>query len=290
MRPDFAAVATRKRIAALFRQVMIDKGLREEKELHRIVNDAGDKRSFLRNFRRGFTKTTYYAQVFGWLEEKHPSYAARLRDGDNVDATRPGESWTQLLLQDWARSLTVVPLDPSTANIVTFAHRDTGPTYALKLGTSFCFHAVTDIGGAALAMQGFAGQWYPLPLSEDAASCRVPAGAIALPAAPGSQEPLPLIEEDEAGRHRFVVIISGEEACASMATGFRPGVPIDRGQLDRIARALPALPETAWRIFRTTIVFSRPDQNAMAPAHAPAPAAPLPSDRRPRSVAAASRA
>ena len=254
MRPDFEAVPIRKRIAALFRQVMVDKGLREEKELHRIVNDAGDKRSFLRNFRRGLTKTTYYAQVFRWLEEDHPDYAEQLRK--DVHAPHPGEAWTQLLLQDVARPLAVVELDSGLPGIVTFAHRNPGPAHTLKLGAPFCFHAVTDVAGAALAMQSFAGRWFPLPLGEEAVHVRVAAGALALPPAPGSKEPLPLTEEDDVGRHRFVVVVAREDICTSIAADFTPGLPIDRTQLDRIASVLVALPETDWRMYRTAIVFS----------------------------------
>jgi len=92
---------------------------------------------------------------------------------------------------------------------------------ALRFGEEFCLELVSKCPGYAIALQGYRGQWHPLALGNDDGRWRVPiTDDVQLLPRDQEGQPIPLVELDDAGNHRFVVITAPDK-----------GLPMDKPNL-----------------------------------------------------------
>jgi hypothetical protein len=90
---------------------------------------------------------------------------------------------------------------------VTFQSAPVGDT--IRLTQRFAFELTTEIRGAALAFQKYEGQWHSLPLGADSRNLKgtVSESPQLLPR-DNQGNPIGLRENNDAGHHEFVVILS----------------------------------------------------------------------------------
>jgi hypothetical protein len=193
------------------------------------------------NFRAGKIAVRRAVQIAEWLQRNHPQTAGTVEEDGN--ASTGSLSWEALLLNAEAL-LEVIVVDPAQPGIVAFADSRLPSRKTIQLGQSFCLRLECPINGYAVAFQHTASGWFSLPLNTDGKPMPVESGTLLLPFDSETKEPLPLSEEAERGRHRFVVVALRDHAVATRFL-FGPGSGIPLPELDRLAERFLEIPEDA---------------------------------------------
>lgn len=169
------------------------------------------------NFRSGRIARGKAARLYGWLRVFHPATADRLDLDLEEIANVPNGEWEKLLAA-YGRfaELDVISLAQGEPGIVGFADAEPLSRVRVRLGEPFCFRLNTDREGRALAFQSVGGRWYSLPLSRDRLSQAVEKGSVYLPLSPDGTSLAPLVEDHDAGRHRFVIALATKELVSAL--------------------------------------------------------------------------
>lgn len=172
---------------------------------------------YISNFRRGNIAAGRAMLIHRWLERHHFDIAQDASpDLFQID---PVSAWDQFI-NDQAEpdKLTVIPLRDDMGIVQRAADiSDQMPT--LRLGQNFYLELDCPCDGMLVAFQGYAGQWHPLPLAEDKRRLRIPVTTGTQPLPRNAKgEPIPIVEVDDAGVHRFIAVLSENRDLPTVST------------------------------------------------------------------------
>ncbi|WP_339948493.1 hypothetical protein [uncultured Albimonas sp.] len=230
---DWYAMPTAERIAAIrslyrvFRQVADLSGRHAED----LMDDAlGSPRarsaSDMNNFSKGRIARTRVRAIHTWLIGNHFETGQQL--APQLFQSNPETDW-ELFLKRHASAegkLEVVPLK-SERGLTERAGNQAENVQTLRLGQSFCLRLTSPIKGVAVAFECYQRKWYPIPLGADQRKVRtsIGVGQQWLPKE-ANGDPIALVEHNDAGVHRYVVVMSEDAA-----------LPADRQSLVRASLA-----------------------------------------------------
>ena len=164
---------------------------------------------YLSNFRRGKIDKHKVRDIHLWLAQKH-FYVARQISFD-LFPYKPTDPFQDFIDRHAVMGeLRVIRLKEAMGLIERSGVRHER-VETLRLSEKFCFELESAINGVALAFQSYQNQWYPLPLGADQRryNADVEQETNLLPQTT-SGKPIPLEENDDAGNHQFVVIVSSD--------------------------------------------------------------------------------
>lgn len=162
------------------------------------------------NFRRGNVSAAKAMLMHRWLEENHLELAKTF--APELFQSNPKRAWDRFLdSRSVDGGLRIVQMK-NELGIVQRADKVRAVSKALRFGDEFCLELTSDRLGYAIAFQGYRGKYYPLVLggSEKRLRITITDGVHLLPRDLKGQ-PNPLVEMDDAGDHRFVVITSPDK-------------------------------------------------------------------------------
>lgn len=211
------------------------------------------------NFRAGKIDRKKAAALYRWIAEHHPQ-AARAIDAEIAvlhgrEAVTP--DWDRFL-QDHATvdGLAIVPVPDKPTGIVAFADAEPLSGRPIRRGEHFVFRLANPVGGMAIAFQWTKGVWYPLPLQPGGLVAAVPAKPHFLPWDKVRAEPVPLSEDTDMGRHRFVVVVLPEAIDRAFLDGLKIGQEVPPASFRDLVAALLATGPAIWRAFRIAVQFT----------------------------------
>ena len=209
------------------------------------------------NFSAGKIGIERAAQIAAWLKDHHPE--AYLELTSRLDALAnppdPVPDW-----EDWiARHgrfgvFDVALVKRSGLSIVSFASTEPLAEQSIRLGQSFVFRLKEPLKGSVLAFQSPGHGWYPLPLHPEQLQTSLDDSEIILPIDPTTREPMPLSEDDQKGRHRFVFLVSHEPLIDAIAGGVSAGQMIPPAFLNGLAQRLEGKTD-GWSLYRLDVLF-----------------------------------
>lgn len=182
------------------------------REIDLLMDDAyGEPNTtsphYASNFRRGKVAAGKAMMIHTWLAENHFKIAQTV--APELFQFNPKTAWElfveqraiqgQLSIKHLKQDLGLIDRDDGAIPV--------GET--LRLTQRFCFEIKTDLRGVALAFQKYEGDWHPLPLGANKLNpwANVKADPQFLPHKPDGK-PIGLRENDDAGQHKFAVIVS----------------------------------------------------------------------------------
>jgi hypothetical protein len=207
------------------------------------------------NFRAGRIARTKAHRLYRWLTDAYPTYAAALvaeLEGDEC-AFSSGAAWDKFLTEHGRFvGIEAVLMDDPSISLVTFAKREPLAQPIIPLGASFYFRVNSEQVGRVVALQSVEDRWHGLPLRPDGLADAVTAGANILPRLADSDQPLPLSEEQDGGRHGFLFLIGDGELIDSVTAMILDGA-LAPALLDDIARCV-LTSDTAWSLRRINLL------------------------------------
>ncbi|MEP1610529.1 MAG: hypothetical protein ABJL72_01265 [Roseobacter sp.] len=162
------------------------------------------------NFRRGNISAAKAMLMHRWLEEYHFDLAKTF--APELFQMNSKRAWDRFLDSRSVDSgLRIVQMEDKFG-IVQRADKVREVSKALRFGDEFCLELISDRFGHAIAFQCYRGKYHPLALGGDERRLRITItdGVQLLPRDLEGQ-PNPLVEMDDAGDHRFVVITSPDK-------------------------------------------------------------------------------
>ena len=221
-------------------------------------------------FTDGFVPGTGYESNFGagrisqarsemiavWLRDHHPEahleLEARMQQlADPAPSTAGWEKWVVSQGRFGAIDVGLVLTRPQ--GVVGLAPLEPVAEQRIRLGQSFAFRIVEPLDGTVLAFQSSGQGWYPLPLASDGLQTAILPDQTALPIDPESGAVVPLVEDRDHGRHRFVFLVGRDDLIAAIAQGLAPGRLIPPAFLNGIAERLQA--GRGWTLHRLNVLF-----------------------------------
>jgi hypothetical protein len=165
---------------------------------------------YISTFRRGKIRRSYAKLVYGWIVKRHLQTAQAI--ATDLFPLPHADAWEELIdTKAIHGELRIARFGRASMGLVQRADKQPKPTEVLKLGEEFCFHIETGMEGYLTAYQGYRDQWHLLPLGADGAAITlIQQEAVFLPMNDEGQ-PVPLVENEDVGYHRFVIIIAKEE-------------------------------------------------------------------------------
>ncbi|RVT87176.1 hypothetical protein DXV76_03590 [Rhodobacteraceae bacterium CCMM004] len=157
--------------------------------------------------RRGRMSVSRAKRMHAWLAGHH--YAIAAAAAPELFPIEPESVWALFLRDRGHRDgVSVVPLEGSLG-IVQRAADVQKPDALLRLGQNFTFRVMSPWPGQAVAFQEYNRIWHPLPLGRNARHPRatLTTGPQYCPRFPNG-DPVPLVEQDHTGDHRFVFVLS----------------------------------------------------------------------------------
>lgn len=175
-----------------------------------FVDLPGVGTDYASNFRRGNVSAAKAMLVHRWLEKNHFDLAKTF--APELFQMNPARAWDQFLDQHGVDGgLRVVQIE-NEFGIAQRAAKARKASEALRFGDAFCLELTSDHPAYAVAFQGYRDNFYPLALGDDERRLRIPitAGVQFLPRDLNGK-PNPLVEQDDAGDHRFVIITAPDK-------------------------------------------------------------------------------
>ncbi|ABG31462.1 hypothetical protein CEP88_19000 [Roseobacter denitrificans] len=162
------------------------------------------------NFRRGNVSAAKAMLMHRWLEENHFELAKTF--APELFQMNPKRAWNRFLdSRSVDGGLRIVQMK-NEFGIAQRADKMRKVSKALRFGDAFCLELTSDRFGHAIAFQGYRGKYYPLALSGDERRLRIAiTDGVQLLLRDLKGQPNPLVEMDDAGDHRFVVITSPDK-------------------------------------------------------------------------------
>ncbi len=216
---DWYAMPTAERIAAIkrlyrvFRHVADLSGRRAEDLMDDALGSSKARRgSDMENFRKGVIGRPRAQAIHAWLMGNHFETGQRL--APRLFQSNPETEWELFLKRHAARDgvLEVVPLK-SERGLAERAGNQAENVQTLRLGQHFCLRLASPIKGVAVAFECYQRKWHPIPLGADQRKVRtsIEIGLQWLPKE-ANGNPIALVERNDAGVHRYVVIVSTDAA------------------------------------------------------------------------------
>lgn len=160
-----------------------------------------------RNFQKGDIGQETVAPIFRWVAEHHLAFASE----------HAPELFAPSLLTRWSSFIAehsiYDQLNPILLNTLGLTKRSAKePIHDLRINLTdeYCFELESQINGSVLAFEGYEGEYYPMSLHADETSFLTPveAGRHLLPFDQETEKPIPLMDTDHAGVHKFVFIVA----------------------------------------------------------------------------------
>ncbi|WP_155851962.1 hypothetical protein [Ahrensia sp. 13_GOM-1096m] len=128
---------------------------------------------------------------------------------------------------------------------------------SIQLGDDFYFDLDTKLDGALLTLEGYKGRYYPMSLHHNQVTLVLPItnGQHNLPSLPHSNQQVMLSEHDDAGVHKYIMLISDADTINECASGLVQGHPINAAKLDQMALAFKDHDPSAFEIHRLNVIF-----------------------------------
>ena len=108
----------------------------------------------------------------------------------------------------------------------------------LRLGEEFFFEVECDHAGYLAALQGYKGQWHPLPLSPEQPVILVEAGTVRAPVSLATGRVEPLSEEQDTGKHEFVFLNVRADSATAIPGVLQSVADFAAHNLDQLAVAM----------------------------------------------------
>lgn len=160
---------------------------------------------YMSNVRKGDYNSTFAALIHRWLLDNH--FPAAHRFAPDIFPETPAMRW-RAIFDERAMTgrLRIVPVR-NGIGIVQRASALASADTAIKLGQQFCFELASDQSGYGVLLQGLADQWQAIGIGQDGGYvCQIEQGETLMPRlADGRLDPL--VENDTAGLHEFVLIV-----------------------------------------------------------------------------------
>ena len=221
-------------------------------------------------FTDGFIPGTGYESNFGagrigkdragmiaiWLRDQHPQAYLELetRLQRLAHPSPHAANWDNwIVARGRFGAFDVGLVTPRPQGVVGFAPLEPVAEQRIRLGQDFAFRVVEPLDGAALALQSSGQGWYPLPLGAGCLQTVIRPEQAALPVDPESGAVVPLVEDRDHGRHRFVFLVGRDDLIDAIAQGLAPGSLIPPVFLNGIAERLQA--GRGWALHRLNVLF-----------------------------------
>ena len=213
-------------------------------------------RGYESNFSAGRIGAKRAEMVAVWLRDHHPEahleLKARLqRLDDPLPSNQGWEDWIVAQGRFGTLDVGLVPSRPQ--GVVGFAPLEPIAGQRIRLSEAFAFRILEPMDGAVLAFQSSGDGWYPLPLSNGHLQAQIAPKQTALPVDPGNGTIVPLAEDQQYGRHRFVFLVGQESLIAAIAQGMTAGRMIPPAFLNGIAEQLAS--GRTWSLHRLNVLF-----------------------------------
>lgn len=281
--------ASKHECAKLHRQVrrfVDERNLRPDRLLNQIY--AGTitvGKDDFNNLRKGSLSKKKVSLIARWFEKHHPEVlVASEPPTQSRPPSAPGEitasyptpikRWKSFIQQHGMfgkvdvqliepRPPISIPEEPEKllnptrdAQASSIAPPDTNPLsdIAVRLNEAFHFRFTPEISGSLLALQQAGYPWWePLPLHGDEAFLILDQPTLVLPQ-DQSGTPLPLLETERAGRHRFVFLLAPSSLIAPTFQEIGGNWQASTFSLDALAQRLAAN-EGQWQIMRLDVMI-----------------------------------
>ena len=159
---------------------------------------------YMNNVRKGDFSSTLAAIIHRWLFENHFRLANTI--SPEIFAKTPLMHFDELLAgRAVSGRLTVKILKGEMGLVERASDADRNSIPTIKLGQRFYFELESERAGTAITLQSVRDQWQSFPLCGDAIHATIKPGLNILPQLEDGT-PEPLIENDDTGKHRFVLV------------------------------------------------------------------------------------
>lgn len=179
------------------------------------------------NFRRGNIAAGKAMMIHDWLEENH--FATAQVAAPELFQINPKSAWESFVEANVITGNFRIVRLKSNAALIDRDDEVIEAAYTLRLTQRFCFEFSTDLRGAALAFQKYGRKWHNFPIGPDSRNRKgsVISDPQLLPL-DTEGKPVGLRENNDAGRHEFVIIVSGG-----------PNLPADMRKLAQLKQGGP---------------------------------------------------
>jgi len=159
---------------------------------------------YLSNFRRGNIAASKAAAIHQWLNSNHHQTARQ--NAPEIFPLTLERQFDELLEKNAIMgklSIKILKGEMGLVERAADAGKDGTPT--IKIGQQFYFELESDHAGTAIALQGCGGKWHLFPLAGETDHLASTEGINILPQS-SDGKPEPLVENNDTGPHRFVVV------------------------------------------------------------------------------------
>jgi hypothetical protein len=159
------------------------------------------------NFRRGNVAAGKAMMIHRWLEENY--FATAQIAAPELFQANPKSAWESFVEANAITGNVRIVRLKSNATLIERDEEVIEVDHTLRLTQRFCFQLSTEIRGAALAFQKYEQKWHNLSIGPDSRNLKgsVKSDPQFLPLDTGGK-PVGLRENNDAGRHEFVIIVS----------------------------------------------------------------------------------
>lgn len=219
---------------------------------------------YMDNFRKGRVDRSKAAKLYSWLRHQYPAHANDL-DAEIVrlNTPAPPEGWEAFIREHGTfgqARLVAAQRQQQQLQVrqqqMGIWEREERFQQSFPLNLPFTFHFEGQFRPYAVGLQWLRGQWFALPLGD---------GTIGTPLTERRQFPdkfsveledRAFNEPDETGLHRFVFILTDQEAGAGIAQRLSADSAIAAAVLDGLASDLLATRAKApWSLLRLHVMF-----------------------------------
>ncbi|MCV6574657.1 MAG: hypothetical protein OIF58_02890 [Cohaesibacter sp.] len=207
---------------------------------------------FLDGFRRGNAGSRKLALVTQQIARQFPDRSDLLIEQlKPVWPDRKSDHYWNDFLQAHAKfsNLAVQRETSNGLQIVKFSEQEPISNVQLKLGDEFRFKLDSPICGYCLALQNIGHAWFKLPLSPQSPVVPVTMGEQILP---DYATAAPFSEEEDIGKHKFVLVVAGNSNLIEMITSN----PIQNSEFRQLAQNL-SNQESEWMIYAINVLFHK---------------------------------
>lgn len=161
---------------------------------------------YMNNVRKGDYSSTFAGLIHRWLLDNH--FAVAHRFAPDIFPETPAMRWRAILDQHAITGrFRVVPVKHSMG-VVQRASALAAAEATIKLGQFFCFELASDEPCYAVLLQGLADSWQTIGIGQDGGCvCRIDQGETLIPLLTDGRLD-PLVENDAAGLHEFVLVVA----------------------------------------------------------------------------------
>lgn len=207
-----------------------------------------------KNFAKGQIAKDGARRIAQYISEQHLQRGLEL--APHLFDPAWGDEWDRFLEKEGSFGQVVsVTLPSKSMGIVTFADREPIHDRAIKSGEHFCFKIDSPMEGQLIALQEYAGNWYPMLMTRSSIPCQVSMGHNTVPWDDKDDEVIPLSELTHMGKHGFAFLIVPEGFVETITKHMLPGHMMPKEFLLELARMVKSIDPKARAVLRLNVMF-----------------------------------